>query len=125
MTLPDTASVQGRIPAIDATPYQALRGAWTHTRAGEPRGYVDFQRLDELWLHTGTACNLSCPFCLEGSRPGDGRLDAMRLADVQPFLDEAVELGVKQFSFTGGEPFVIKGLSISCVMPASVVLASC
>ena len=109
MTLTETATAQGRIPALDAEPSRAPRGAWMHTRAGEPRGYIDFQRLDELWLHTGTACNLSCPFCLEGSRPGDDRLNAMRLVDVQSYLDEAVALGVKQFSFTGGEPFVIKG----------------
>jgi molybdenum cofactor biosynthesis enzyme MoaA len=109
MTLPDATTAHGRIPTVDAMPRRVLRGEWTHTRGGAPRGYIDFRRLDELWLHTGTACNLSCPFCLEGSRPGDDRLNAMRLADVQPFLDEAVELGVKQFSFTGGEPFVIKG----------------
>jgi MoaA/NifB/PqqE/SkfB family radical SAM enzyme len=82
--------------------------SWTHTRAGEPRGYIDADRLRELWIHTGTACNLSCPFCLEGSHPGDNRLPAMKLEDVTPFISEAVELGVEQFSFTGGEPFVIR-----------------
>lgn len=82
--------------------------SWTHTRAGEPRGYIDADRLRELWIHTGTACNLSCPFCLEGSHPGDNRLPAMKLEDVRPFIREAVELGVEQFSFTGGEPFVIR-----------------
>lgn len=82
--------------------------AWTHTRAGEPRGHIDSDSLQELWIHTGTACNLSCPFCLEGSHPGDNRLSAMRLEDIEPFLKEAVDLGVEQFSFTGGEPFVIR-----------------
>jgi sulfatase maturation enzyme AslB (radical SAM superfamily) len=75
---------------------------------GEPRGYIDPPTLRELWLHTGTACNLSCPFCLEGSKPGDRRLDRIKLADAKPFIDEAVELGVEQFSFTGGEPFIVK-----------------
>lgn len=82
--------------------------SWTHTRAGEPRGHIDADRLRELWIHTGTACNLACPFCLEGSHPGDNRLPAMKLEDVRPFIREAVELGVEQFSFTGGEPFVIR-----------------
>lgn len=82
--------------------------AWTHTSAGEPRGYVDPQQLSELWVHTGTACNLACPFCLEGSKPGDDRLGAMKLAEVRPLLEEALTLGVAQFSFTGGEPFVIR-----------------
>jgi len=30
--------------------------------------------------------------------------------DVIPFMDEALELGVEKFSFTGGEPFVIKDM---------------
>jgi molybdenum cofactor biosynthesis enzyme MoaA len=62
--------------------------------------------LDELWFHTGTACNLRCPFCLEGSKPGDARLERITLEDVRPLVDEALALGVRRFSFTGGEPFV-------------------
>src|SRR5690606_11362469 len=52
----------------------------------------------------------ACPFCLEGSKPGDDRLQLMTLADVKPFIDEAVELGVESFSFTGGEPFVARDM---------------
>lgn len=71
-------------------------------------GFIQPHALDELWFHTGTACNLACPFCLEGSKPGDGRLERLRLRDVVPFIEEALDLGVRQFSFTGGEPFVVK-----------------
>jgi len=78
------------------------------TPDGDARGYIEPHALDELWFHTGTACNLACPFCLEGSKPGDGRLDRIRLDDARPLIDEAVELGVGQFSFTGGEPFIVK-----------------
>jgi sulfatase maturation enzyme AslB (radical SAM superfamily) len=78
------------------------------TPAGEPRGYIEPHALRELWFHTGTACNLACPFCLEGSRPGDNRLQRIKLDDVRPLIDEAVSLGVEQFSFTGGEPFIVK-----------------
>ena len=74
----------------------------------EPRGYIDPHALRELWFHTGTACNLTCPFCLEGSSPGDNRLGRITLADAKPLIDEAVALGVEQFSFTGGEPFIVK-----------------
>ncbi|MFC3284037.1 radical SAM protein [Litchfieldella rifensis] len=98
-----------QIPVTDLTQNVSPRGPWTHTSTGEPRGYVDFQRLKELWIHTGTACNLACPFCLEGSRPGDDRLNAMKLDDLRAYFDKAVDLGVEQFSFTGGEPFVIRG----------------
>lgn len=91
---------------------------WCLTSKGEPRGYIQAVRLRELWFHTGTACNLSCPFCLEGSRPGDRRLDLVRLADVEPYVREALALGVEQFSFTGGEPFLVKQF------PAILALAS-
>jgi MoaA/NifB/PqqE/SkfB family radical SAM enzyme len=83
------------------------RGATPH---GEKRGYIQPHTLAELWIHTGTACNLSCPFCLEGSKPGDRRLGRVAFSDVRPFIDEAVELGVRQISFTGGEPFIVKDL---------------
>lgn len=73
-------------------------------------GWIQPHALDELWFHSGTACNLDCPFCLEGSRPGDTRLQRITLADVRPLMDAAVGLGVRQFSFTGGEPFVVKDM---------------
>lgn len=71
------------------------------------QGYIQPKRIRELWFHTGTVCNLRCSFCLEGSKPGDNRLNAITLADVKPFIQEALALATEQFSFTGGEPFVI------------------
>jgi pyruvate-formate lyase-activating enzyme len=67
-------------------------------------------RFAELWVHTGTACNLSCPFCHEGSKPGDRRLEAPTLAELAPLLDEAAAAGVERFAFTGGEPLILKGV---------------
>jgi sulfatase maturation enzyme AslB (radical SAM superfamily) len=84
--------------------------SWLQTSAGEPRGFIDSDKIKELWFHTGTACNLRCPDCFEHSKPGDHRLERMSFEDVKPIIDEAVELGVEQFSFTGGEPFVIKDI---------------
>ncbi len=81
-----------------------------NTPSGDPWGYIDPHGLRELWFHTGTACNLRCSFCLEGSQPGDTRLAIMKYDDVVPFVDEAVALGVQQFSFTGGEPFLARDL---------------
>lgn len=83
---------------------------WYVTHDDKPRGFIRSHALEELWFHTGTACNLACPFCLEGSKPGDDRLQLMRFDDVKPFIDEAIALGVKQFSFTGGEPFINKDI---------------
>ena len=79
---------------------------WLYTSRHEPRGYIQPQRLDELWFHSGTNCNLRCPFCLEGSKPGDNRIEFLTLADARRFIAEALELDVHKFSFTGGEPFV-------------------
>jgi molybdenum cofactor biosynthesis enzyme MoaA len=64
----------------------------------------------ELWVHTGTACNLSCPFCHEGSKPGDTRLQALTPAEIAPLLAQAAERGVERFAFTGGEPLILKGI---------------
>ncbi|RKX44640.1 MAG: radical SAM protein [Verrucomicrobia bacterium] len=80
---------------------------WHFDPEGKSRGYIQPKRLKELWFHTGTVCNLRCPFCLEGSKPGDNRLNPIALEDAKPFIDEALALGTEQFSFTGGEPFVI------------------
>lgn len=80
------------------------------TSRGEPRGYIQPQALRELWFHTGTVCNLRCPFCLEGSKPGDARLGRISFQDARPWIDEALALDVQRFSFTGGEPFVVKDL---------------
>ena len=83
---------------------------WFTTPNGDARGYIRAHGLRELWFHTGTACNLACDFCLEGSKPGDTRLGIVKLADVEPYLEDALALGVEQFSFTGGEPFVAKDI---------------
>ncbi len=94
-------------PADEQQPRSKL---WYVTSDDKPRGFIQSYALDELWLHTGTACNLACPFCLEGSKPGDNRLQLMRFDDAKPYIDEALTLGVKQFSFTGGEPFINKDM---------------
>jgi len=83
---------------------------WLRTPQNDLRGYIDPHNLKELWFHTGTICNLSCPFCLEGSQPGDDRLNRISFEDAKPFIDEGLQLGVEQFSFTGGEPFVNKDI---------------
>ena len=91
----------------------AVPGAAPACAAGrEPDGiaWIQPQSLETLWFHTGTACNLDCPFCLEGARPGDTRLQRLNLADVQPLVEAALALDVRRFCFTGGEPFVVKDM---------------
>lgn len=69
---------------------------------------IHMSALRELWIHTGTACNLSCPFCHEGSAPADSRLGALTLAEVRPQLEAAAAAGVHRFAFTGGEPLILR-----------------
>ena len=64
------------------------------------------QRFRELWIHTGSTCNLSCPFCHEVSSPGDQRIPAPPMAQVLPWLEQAAAAGVERFAFTGGEPLI-------------------
>jgi Radical SAM superfamily len=71
---------------------------------------IAISRLRELWVHTGTACNLSCPFCHEGSKPGDNRLQTVTLAEIAPLLDAALVAGVERYAFTGGEPLILRDI---------------
>ena len=84
--------------------------SWYFTKSGEPRGYIQPGKLKELWFHTGTRCNLGCDFCLEGASQSSKRLDAPQIIEVKPYIDQAVAMGVEKFSFTGGEPFLVKDI---------------
>lgn len=79
--------------------------------SGPPPGAgIRLGALRELWVHTGTTCNLSCPFCHEGSKPGDTRLAAPAYAELRPLLDAAAAAGASRFAFTGGEPLIHKDI---------------
>ena len=96
------------MPSMGADRLHHITGRdWLFTPGGDSRGYIQPEELAELWFHTGTTCNLRCPFCLEGSKPGDNRINPLAFEDARPFIDEAMGMGVKQLSFTGGEPFVV------------------
>jgi MoaA/NifB/PqqE/SkfB family radical SAM enzyme len=63
--------------------------------------------LDTVWLQVaGTLCNLECAHCFISSSPTNHSHEMMGLADVQPFLQEAERLGVREYYLTGGEPFL-------------------
>ena len=63
--------------------------------------------LDTLWFQVaGTLCNLQGTHCFISSSPTNHAFEMMSLADVRRYLAEAEALGVKEYYFTGGEPFL-------------------
>ncbi len=81
-------------------------GGGSATYAGEaPR--VDLVYLDELWFQvSGTLCNFTCRHCFIACSPQNDSFGFLSLDDVRHRLRESVEHGVKEYYFTGGEPFL-------------------
>lgn len=67
--------------------------------------HIQAETLDELWFHTGNLCDAKCRFCQPDNDGQESGIENLTLDEVRPFVDEALLLGVKQFSFFGGEPF--------------------
>jgi AdoMet-dependent heme synthase len=68
---------------------------------------VELRSLDTLWFQVaGTVCNLACTHCFISCSPTNHTHEMMSLAEVERTLAEAVRLGVKEYYFTGGEPFL-------------------
>ena len=68
---------------------------------------VELGSLDELWFQVaGTRCNLTCTHCFISCSPHNDSFGFLSLSDVERRLLESVEWGVKEFYFTGGEPFL-------------------
>jgi len=68
---------------------------------------VPLTALDQLWLQVaGTVCNLRCRHCFISCAPDNHTFWLMSRAQVTEALEASVELGVKEYYFTGGEPFM-------------------
>ena len=77
----------------------------THPRRESPS--VGLRSLDTLWFQVGgTLCNLTCSHCFISCSPTNHTHEFLSLETVRSYLEEAVELGVKEYYFTGGEPFI-------------------
>lgn len=73
--------------------------------AGAPR--VELRSLDTLWFQVaGTICNLACSHCFVSCSPTNRTHEHLSLETVERYLAEAAALGVKEYYFTGGEPFL-------------------
>src|SRR6516162_6989674 len=72
-----------------------------------PAPVVALAHLDELWFQVGgTVCNLECCHCFISCSPHNHTFGFLTLEAVRAALDESVRLGVKEYYFTGGEPFL-------------------
>ena len=67
--------------------------------------------LDTLWFQVaGTVCNLQCTHCFISCSPTNHTHEMMTLEQVRGYLAEARALGVREYYFTGGEPFLHRDL---------------
>ena len=68
--------------------------------------FVPSLSLDTLWFQVaGTLCTLKCTHCFISSSPTNRNHEMLTLADVRGRLAEAAAMGVREYYFTGGEPF--------------------
>ena len=68
---------------------------------------VSPSHLDHLWFQVaGTLCNLTCNHCFISCSPKNDSFGFLTLEQVCQRLGESVPLGVKEYYFTGGEPFL-------------------
>ena len=68
---------------------------------------VQLAHLDDLWFQVaGTLCNLTCSHCFISCSPHNRNFGFLDLDTVRRHLDASVALGVKEYYFTGGEPFL-------------------
>ncbi len=69
--------------------------------------WVHLGHLDDLWFQiAGTLCNLRCHHCFISCSPTNHSFGYLSLETVRRRLEESVALGVKEYYFTGGEPFL-------------------
>lgn len=79
----------------------------SHGVDSQRRPVVEFGSLDELWFQVaGTWCNLKCSHCFISCSPHNDSFGFLSIKEVERRLFESVECGVKEFYFTGGEPFL-------------------
>ena len=67
---------------------------------------MHLRSLDTVWFQVaGTICNLRCRHCFISCTPENDKFKFLSLATCKRYLEESAGLGVKEYYFTGGEPF--------------------
>ena len=86
---------------------KAREAAGSGETSPAPVPTVPLEALDELWFQvSGTVCNLRCNHCFISCAPDNHSFWFMTREQVREALDDSVELAVKAYYFTGGEPFM-------------------
>ena len=68
---------------------------------------VPLAALDQLWFQvSGTVCNLRCSHCFISCSPDNHSFWFMSREMVRATLEESAAFDVKEYYFTGGEPFM-------------------
>jgi uncharacterized Fe-S cluster-containing radical SAM superfamily protein len=85
--------------------------------------------LDTVWFQvTGTTCNIQCSHCFISCGPRNHSFDFLTFAQVAHALEESVPLGVREYYFTGGEPFlhpaIVEILSLALEYGPTTVLTN-
>ena len=72
---------------------------------------VPLTALDHLWFQVaGTVCNLRCGHCFISCSPENHTFWFLSREQVAGALETSVPMGVKEYYFTGGEPFMNRDL---------------
>ncbi|HUP66115.1 MAG TPA: radical SAM protein [Thermoanaerobaculia bacterium] len=73
--------------------------------------FVPMISLDTLWFQVaGTICNIECAHCFISCSPRNHSHELMSVEQIRTLLEEARGLGVREYYFTGGEPFIHRDL---------------
>jgi molybdenum cofactor biosynthesis enzyme MoaA len=95
--------------------------------SSETAPQVPLLALDYLWFQVaGTVCNLRCTHCFISCAPDNHSFWFLDLDTVDTYLNESKAWGVKEYYFTGGEPFMNRDLPAMleralAIGPASVL----
>ncbi len=67
---------------------------------------VHLTDLDTVWFQVaGTICNLRCHHCFISCTPENDKFKFLSLEKCRSYLEESLAMGVREYYFTGGEPF--------------------
>lgn len=72
---------------------------------------IHLDNLDYLWFQVGgTLCNIQCEHCFISCSPLNHNFEFMTFEKVNSYLEDSINMGVKEYYFTGGEPFMNKDI---------------